>query len=151
LAACLLLLPSLSPGRDLCDAWMHEVEYALTLNLPYVWGGDSYRGADCSGILFQTARRAGAPVMRTTAARMASGSGGWGGSESASQMDCDRCVLVCMTTKPARPLGHIGVGIGCNEFAHASLSRGFVRQPLEGIYRGYLRLLVRPEWASPRD
>ena len=148
LALCLSLLPSLSLGRDLCSAWMLEIDYALSLHISYVWGGEDLDGADCSGILWLTANRAGVPVMRTTSERMLKGAGGWGGKEIYALPDSRRCDLIGFTMRRERLLGHIGVILEKLLFAHASSSRGFVRQELKDNYINKLRIIKRPTWTT---
>jgi cell wall-associated NlpC family hydrolase len=128
---------------------MDEVNLALSLHIPYRWGEESYKGADCSGILFITARRAGLPVMRTTSARMLRGAGGWGGKTISILPYTSPCDLVGFTMSEARPLGHIGVLLAPITVAHASSTRGFVREKMRKGFLNKIRIIVRPNFLSP--
>jgi cell wall-associated NlpC family hydrolase len=98
----------------------------------YTWGGatDPREGLDCSGYLSLAAHRAGLPVRRTTAGRMALGDGGWIGldvpSESATDLD-----LAFWTFQERRPDGHVGAFYGGSlRVTHASYRKGVEVEPL---------------------
>jgi len=132
-------------GPDYARAFKLELATIIHAHPRYVWGGSESeaKGLDCSGYLFLAARRAGMPVRRTTAIRMAAGESGWTSipvPELASGRDLD---IVWWTLKASRPNGHVGIiwGIGraggrkaAEEFqvSHASGSRGVIVEKIRG-------------------
>ena len=142
-------------GAAYARAFRFELQSIIDVHPRYAWGGaeNEKSGLDCSGYLYLAARRAGFPVRRTTARRMARGEGGWIGHPVAR----DRLKLldlVFWTFQERRTNGHVGAvwrtpkrgmqgdprrvpGKGPVEkpFAqvtHASSRRGVVVDPLTG-------------------
>ena len=67
-----LLLSSYTPnlyglGEPYMSGFRREIAYLIFKAPPYVWGRADDKGADCSGLIWWAARRAGMPVARTTA------------------------------------------------------------------------------------
>ncbi|MFH0821501.1 MAG: NlpC/P60 family protein [Pseudomonadota bacterium] len=124
-------------GPDYSSAFKRELRIIMEARPKYLFGGstDERAGLDCSGYLFLAARRAGMPVRRTTARRMALGEGGWHGREiplsRANDLD-----LVWWTLHPNNPSGHVGVFWDDRRHAaHASSTRGVVVDRLIGILK----------------
>lgn len=102
------------------------------------------QGLDCSGYLFLAAKRAGLPVKRTTAARMARGECGWTGRRVAACADAEKLDLGFWTFDKARPHGHAGAFLGKGgPVTHASSSRGVVAEPLKGTLERTLSMARR--------
>lgn len=115
--------------------------------VPYRWGrsgSDLTKGLDCSGYMYRAARWAGMPVKRTTARRMAMGSGGWIGVIVA-RGDRKPTDLAFWTFDQKRPNGHVGAIFGdSNHVTHASPSRNKVLvDKLKGILVSKLSRLAR--------
>ena len=109
----LITSPSLALDAPHAHAWKMELMYLEMKSTPtkYVWGGTSYEGADCSGIIFRSCRTAGIDIQRVTAKDMFEGKGGWVG-KLVSRDEAQELDLVWFTWKGkemTRPFGHVGV------------------------------------------
>ena len=100
----------------------------LVEGTPYKWGGESLRGADCSGAIYLIYKLAGKPIPRLTARQMHALYGTGHHYKESKEFD-----LVWWTFSPRRPYGHIGImeGDRCH-FWHAS-SKGFKKA---GFFKG---------------
>jgi len=99
----------------------------------YTWGGSESeeKGLDCSGSIYLMARRAGLPVRRTTAKRMALADGGWH-SRIVARTATRKLDLVWWTFKAERENGHVGLRWKDNNVIQASQKRGLVEDELKG-------------------
>lgn len=102
--------PSWSITPQQKKLWRTEIDTASKIRIAYVWGAFDYKGADCSGIVYATAKRAGIPVRRTTALNMFKGLDGWNGFP-VNVKEADELDLIWWTwsERPDRPHGHVGI------------------------------------------
>ncbi len=85
--------------------------------IPYVWGGASPSGFDCSGFIYYVMQKNGITVPRTSSQQYYN-AGTW-----VSKSNLKRGDLVFFTTYKAGP-SHVGIYIGNNQFIHASSGSG---------------------------
>ncbi|WP_232718645.1 NlpC/P60 family protein [Bacillus sp. FJAT-45037] len=96
------------------------------IGTPYVFGGRSTRGFDCSGFLSYVFEQNGVSIPRTTAQIYAAG-------EPVSRNNLQKGDLVFFTTyQPGA--SHAGIYLGNNQFIHASSSRGITVSSLNESY-----------------
>ena len=108
-----LLTPTLSFGLDdaLKRAWKSELQYLEMKRIPYVWGASDYEKADCSGIIYASAKHAGINVQRITALEMFHGKEGWS-HKPVTIDDAEELDIIWFTwseNAAKRPHGHVGV------------------------------------------
>jgi hypothetical protein len=109
----ILLIPTLVFSLDEAhkQSWKNELRYLESKRIPYLWGRADYDAADCSGIIYASAKHAGLNVRRTTALEMFNGKAGWEGKpvtvEDAEELD----ILWFTWPESAlrRPHGHVGI------------------------------------------
>ena len=93
---------------------------------PYVWGGLSRSGVDCSGYIYRTYQNVFARALpRTTRAQVQLGRR----IERAQLRDGDLVFF-----KTGRDRRHAGIYVGNGQFAHASYSRGVTISSLDSAY-----------------
>lgn len=96
------------------------------LGTPYVYGGTSRSGADCSGFVLNVFREINVPLPRTSQEQ--SHEGIKVGLENLNPGD-----LVFFNTTGGG-VSHVGIAIGENKFIHASTSRGVIVSSLDEEY-----------------
>jgi cell wall-associated NlpC family hydrolase len=98
------------------------LELALTktalryLGVPYVWGGESASGVDCSGFVQAVFRRNGIELPRTADAQFETG-------HRVSESGLQPGDLVFFQTY-SEGASHVGIYLGSGQFVHASSSSG---------------------------
>lgn len=120
----LTLLPCLAGEHSFSGQMGQEIK--LMIGTPYVWGGESRRGADCSGAIYYLFKRAGRPFPRMTARKMRAVlcPGPLHHYRLSSLFD-----LVWWTFTPDRPFGHVGIMDGDRlHFYQAGVHSGFARR-----------------------
>ncbi len=106
----------------------HIIRTAETLlGVPYVWGGTTPKGMDCSGLVKYAYSLAGVAVPRTAAEQFRAG----------APLDAARPGdLVFFRTEPPR-VSHVGIYVGGGQMIHASSGSRKVRRA--DITRPYWR------------
>lgn len=84
------------------------------LGVPYVWGGSSPSGFDCSGFTQYVMRACGYSINRTATAQLSNGY-----SVSYSDLQPGDLVFFNNTYATDAPASHVGIYIGDGEFIHA--------------------------------
>lgn len=89
--------------------------------VPYVWGGTSPRGFDCSGFVHYVYKQKGINIPRETVSL-------YNGARkvSADQAKPGDIVFFHRTYNTSKPISHVGIYIGNGKMIHASSSRGVI-------------------------
>lgn len=99
------------------DAGQTIVDTAMQyLGVPYVWGGTSPRGFDCSGFVYYVYKECGYDINRTAASIY--NNGVYAERDSLQPGDA-----VCFSSY-SNSIGHVGIYIGDGQFIHASSGSG---------------------------
>lgn len=107
------------------------VEYAKQyMGYPYVYGGSSPRGFDCSGLVKYVFANFGITLNRTASAQMDNGT-----SVSKSELIPGDVVFFKKAGSSASRASHVGIYIGNNQFIHASTSKtGVIISDMDSSY-----------------
>ena len=111
----------------------------LYLGTPYKFGGSSYEGIDCSGLVMNVYRRAGIEVPRSTREQIK-------GGERINFRELRFGDVVFFKRSYHRKIGeslHVGIYLGDNRFVHASKSKGVIVDSLNKNYWKRLFLEAR--------
>ena len=97
------------------------------LGVPYVWGGTSPSGFDCSGLVYYVFRQHGISLNRTAETQYKHGSFVAKGSLQPGD-------LVFFQNTYKAGISHVGIYIGGGQFIHASSSQGVTISALSNSY-----------------
>jgi len=98
------------------------------LGVPYVWGGSSPKGFDCSGFTQYVLRKCGMEIHRTAYLQMQDGA-------VIAREDLRCGDLVFFSNTGGRGFGsHVGIYLGDGNFIHAGSSTGITISTLESGY-----------------
>lgn len=103
------------------------------LGVPYVYGGSSPRGFDCSGFTSYVFRQAGISLNRTATGQLSNGT-------SVSKDQLQPGDLVFFRRNTTKPVSHVGIYVGDGNFIHASTNDYVVRY--DSLYGYYADIYV---------
>ena len=98
-------------------------EAANHIGVPYLWGGTTTRGFDCSGFVQYTFNQQGLSIPRTVAQQ-------WNAGRTVSQPAVGDLVFFDTTGGPS----HNGIYIGNNQFIHSGSSTGVTIASMNNSY-----------------
>lgn len=119
LLSCSLLLSGLIGGQKTEAASFGDKVTDIALDyigVPYVWGGTTPSGFDCSGFTSYSYKQAGVTLPRTASEQYTKG-------QAVSKSNLVEGDLVFFSTYKSGA-SHVGIYLGDNKFVHASSSAG---------------------------
>jgi cell wall-associated NlpC family hydrolase len=102
--------PARSPARTVSKAQAVIDEAKKYIGVPYVWGGSTPAGFDCSGLVNYVFNKVGVSVPRTAATL-------WAAEKPVSAPNLGD--LVFFDINQSGTATHVGIYIGNNKFIHA--------------------------------
>jgi len=97
------------------------------LGVPYVWGGSSPSGFDCSGFVQYVFAKHGISLPRTSKQQ-------WGVGTAVSKSNLLPGDLVFFANTYTSGVSHLGIYLGSGQFIHASSSKGVIISELSNSY-----------------
>ncbi len=97
------------------------------IGVPYVWGGSTPSGFDCSGFTQYVFKAHGITLPRTTKQQYAAGT-------SVSKSELKQGDLVFFDNTYTTGISHVGIYVGDGQFIHSSSSKGIIITALSNSY-----------------
>ncbi len=95
------------------------------IGVPYLWGGNTHKGVDCSGFVKNIYEGIGVSLPRTANQQY---------NFSKKISDDERCTGDLIFFSKGTKISHVGIYLGGNEIIHSASGRGVVRQSLSDSY-----------------
>lgn len=118
-----------SPGALKGDSNLRQgivAEAKRYIGVPYLWGGTTPGGFDCSGFVQYVFQKKGVTLPRTSSQQ-------WSASTRIAKADLRPGDLVFFATGGSG-VSHVGIYVGGNQFIHSSTSKGVVISDLGSAY-----------------
>ena len=122
-------LPTVSAAELLTLRANLEKAGRSMLGVPYLWGGTSRRGIDCSGFTQYSYRKIGYELNRTAVSQLENGI-----VVAKADMQPGDLVFFKNTTNNGRIATHVGIYLGDGKMIHSGASKGVVIVPLSQEY-----------------
>ncbi len=112
------------------------------LGVPYLWGGETQNGLDCSGFTRLVYRKLGVNLPRTSREQARIGL-----PVPRDSLQVGDLVFYAVESES---IDHVGIVVGSNHLAHATNKRGrVVIEPISQIYPGSFAAARRPATLTP--
>ncbi|MEG0876592.1 MAG: SH3 domain-containing C40 family peptidase [Oscillospiraceae bacterium] len=106
-------------GAQATDKGQQIVDTAMKyMGVPYVWGGTSASGFDCSGFVYYVYKECGYTINRTAASIYSNG-------VSVDKANLQVGDAICFSSS-RNSIGHVGIYVGDGKFIHSSSGSGSV-------------------------
>ena len=116
----------ISKGQEIADYALQFVGY------PYVYGGSSPKGFDCSGFTSYVYKQFGITINRTASTQLDNGT-----PVSMSELQPGDLVMFKKSGTGSKRASHVGIYIGNNQFVHASTPTvGVIVSDMDSAYYG---------------